>query len=154
MYLENILILLCSKANILTSADWKSFLTELNMYVFASQDTQGWKKQNTLCMLLTKKNHCPWAACHYSSARLVPSSSFRTAGPLDGSHVLFVSHYHFLPCPIWLPICLALSTQYISIAPLLPWQISECWYLFPWCSSSCTNSAREKKSFQLLKLIL
>ena len=41
MYLENILILLCAEANILTSADRKSFLTELNMYVFAAQGTHG-----------------------------------------------------------------------------------------------------------------
>lgn len=72
------------------------------------------------------------------------------AGFLDGSHVLFESHYHFLLCPIWLSICLAWSTQYISIAPLLPWQISGCWYLFPRCSFSCTDSEPEKKPFQLI----
>lgn len=72
------------------------------------------------------------------------------AGFLDGSHVLFASHYHFLLRPIWLSICLVWSTQYISIAPLLPWQISGYWYLFPRCSFSCSVSEPEKKPFQLL----
>lgn len=56
----------------------------------------------------------------------------------------------FLLCPIWLSICLAWSTQYISIAPLLPWQISGCWDLFPQCSFSCTDREPEKKPFQRL----
>lgn len=120
------------------------------MYVYSSQNTQGWKKQDILFMLLTKKNHCLWA----------PPVWFCTSSPkfllCNGGmgHMYSLWTIIISALPIWLPICFVLSTQYISIAPSLPWQISECWFLFPRCRSSCTNSEREKKSLTPHKSIL